>query len=47
MIVNVVLNLITLFTKNDDTAKILFGNSKILAYIFNKLRTTGNPLKDF
>lgn len=37
MIVNVVLHLITLFTKNAETAKILFNNNKILAYIFNKL----------
>ena len=45
MIVNVVLHLITLFTKNEDTAKILFGNSKILEYIFNKLRyPTGDCL---
>ena len=38
MIVNVVLHLITLFTKNQDTAEILFKNNKILAYIFNKLQ---------
>lgn len=48
MIVNVVLHLITLFTKNEDTAKILFGNSKILEYIFKKLSSpTGKPLDDF
>ena len=40
MIVNVVLHLITLFTKNAETAKILFNNNKILAYIFNKLQYT-------
>ena len=37
MIVNVVLHLITLFTKNHDTAKDLFDNKKILSYIFSKL----------
>ena len=37
-IVNVVLHLITLFTKSAETASILFNDSKILAYIFNKLR---------
>ena len=37
-IVNVVLHLITLFTKSSETANILFDNKKILAYIFNKLR---------
>jgi len=37
-IVNVVLHLITLFTKNVETAKILFANPKILAYIFKKLK---------
>ena len=37
MIVNVVLHLITLFTKNSDTAKDLFNNKKILSYIFKKL----------
>lgn len=37
-IVNVVLHLITLFTKSAETANILFNNSKILAYIFGKLR---------
>lgn len=47
MIVNVVLHLITLFTKNEETAQILFGNSKILEYIFNKLSTTGNVLNDY
>ena len=38
MIVNVVLHLITLFTKNAETASILFSNQKILAYIFSKLK---------
>ena len=48
MIVNVVLHLITLFTKNEDTAKILFDNSKILEYIFKKLSSpTGESLGDF
>lgn len=37
-IVNVVLHLITLFTKSAETANILFNNQKILAYIFGKLR---------
>jgi hypothetical protein len=42
MIVNVVLHLVTLFTKHSETASILFGNKKILAYIFNKLKYCGN-----
>lgn len=37
-IVNVVLHLITLFTKSAETATILFNNEKILKYIFGHLR---------
>ena len=37
-IVNVVLHLVTLFTKNTTTASLLFKNPRILAYIFNKLQ---------
>jgi len=46
MIVNVVLHLITLFTKHAEIASILFGSKKILAFIFNKLKVHGSNSKN-
>lgn len=46
MIVNVVLHLITLFTKNAETAREIFNTKKILAYIFNKLTPVSENVFD-
>ena len=46
MIINVVLHLITLFTKNGETARMIFSNKKILQYIFNRLKAS-DALKSF
>lgn len=38
IIVNVVLQLITLLTKDQETVNILFYNKKIINYIFSRLK---------
>lgn len=39
LIINAVLELLTLFTREKETAILLFKNKAILSYIFNKLKS--------